>query len=478
MKNIILNFVLSSIAHTFLFAQVPDTLWTKTYGDSSFDSGSSIVQTNENNFIISGSIGTQLSGNSYTSDIWVFGIDGSGTTLWSYNYGGMSGGEIVNTSNDEYYLAAETYNQGTQEDMQILKLTEAGDTIWTKTFYYTQHEYKPEIERTTDGGLIILGYTYGFPTGTLLIRINSSGDTLWTKLFSDNTYQLYPSSLEIDTDEGIVFLVQKLDSTFIYKTDSLGNLILREKISSDPYNAKNLLITEDGNYLTLGTYSPNFDSAAIWVSLFDTNLSTIWSNTFFSTKPIAYPFNIIKSNTTGYLLIGYESPDYISIADGLILKIDDSGDLLWRKSYGGLSMDYFNDIVLLDNNEFFVVGNTGSFGSGKTDAWVLKFSADTITTFVEDEFKIVLPDSYILYQNYRNPFNPSTVISYQLPVSSDVTLKVYDVLGNEVATLVDEYKPAGSYEVKWSASNHSSGVYFYQLHTGNFVETKKLILMK
>ncbi|MCZ7616513.1 MAG: T9SS type A sorting domain-containing protein, partial [Ignavibacteriaceae bacterium] len=158
----------------------------------------------------------------------------------------------------------------------------------------------------------------------------------------------------------------------------------------------------------------------------------------------------------------------------MILKIDDSGDLLWRKSYGGLSMDYFNDIVLLDNNEFFVVGNTGSFGSGKTDAWVLKFSADTITTFVEDEFKIVLPDSYILYQNYRNPFNPSTVISYQLPVSSDVTLKVYDVLGNEVATLVDEYKPAGSYEVKWSASNHSSGVYFYQLHTGNFVETKKL----
>ncbi|MCZ7616514.1 MAG: hypothetical protein M5T52_23885 [Ignavibacteriaceae bacterium] len=73
---------------------------------------------------------------------------------------------------------------------------------------------------------------------------------------------------------------------------------MREKISSDPYNAKNLLITEDGNYLTLGTYSPNFDSAAIWVSLFDTNLSTIWSNTFFSTKPIAYPFNIIKSNTS------------------------------------------------------------------------------------------------------------------------------------------------------------------------------------
>jgi hypothetical protein len=94
-------------------------------------------------------------------------------------------------------------------------------------------------------------------------------------------------------------------------------------------------------------------------------------------------------------------------------------------------------------------------------------------------------NEYALEQNYPNPFNPSTVISYQLPVSSGVTLKVYDILGNEIATLVDEYKPAGRYEVEFNTSSHSgnvrnltSGVYFYQIKANDYVQTRKMILIK
>lgn len=97
---------------------------------------------------------------------------------------------------------------------------------------------------------------------------------------------------------------------------------------------------------------------------------------------------------------------------------------------------------------------------------------------VKDQGSEIELNDLILHQNFPNPFNPSTVISYQLPVSSNVVLKIYDVLGNEVGTLVDEYKPAGSYEVDWDASNYPSGVYFYQLKTQNFLESKKMILMK
>jgi hypothetical protein len=101
---------------------------------------------------------------------------------------------------------------------------------------------------------------------------------------------------------------------------------------------------------------------------------------------------------------------------------------------------------------------------------------------VEVEVMVGLPLEFSLNQNYPNPFNPSTVISYQLPVSSDVVLKVYDVLGNEVATLVDEYKPEGSYEVEFNpaAGNRKlvSGIYFYQLKVENYIETKKMILLK
>ncbi|HCY74440.1 MAG TPA: hypothetical protein DHV28_00835 [Ignavibacteriales bacterium] len=90
----------------------------------------------------------------------------------------------------------------------------------------------------------------------------------------------------------------------------------------------------------------------------------------------------------------------------------------------------------------------------------------------------IVPAAFELSQNYPNPFNPSTKISWQSPVGSHQTLIIYDVLGNEVATLVDEYKPAGSYEVNFNAINLASGIYIYRLTADNYTETKKMVLLK
>jgi hypothetical protein len=97
-------------------------------------------------------------------------------------------------------------------------------------------------------------------------------------------------------------------------------------------------------------------------------------------------------------------------------------------------------------------------------------------TSVNDDIKI--PSTFTLFQNYPNPFNPCTKISWQSPASNRQTIKVYDVLGNEVAVLVNEIKPAGYYEVEFDGSKLTSGVYFYQLKVGNFVEMKKMILLR
>lgn len=96
----------------------------------------------------------------------------------------------------------------------------------------------------------------------------------------------------------------------------------------------------------------------------------------------------------------------------------------------------------------------------------------------EIEVDINVVSEFELEQNYPNPFNPGTVISYQLPVNSEVTLKVFDLLGKEVATLVNEEKPAGRYEAKFDGSGLTSGVYFYKLNAGGFHETNKLMLLK
>jgi len=89
-----------------------------------------------------------------------------------------------------------------------------------------------------------------------------------------------------------------------------------------------------------------------------------------------------------------------------------------------------------------------------------------------------LPQEYVLYQNYPNPFNPSTTISWQSPVSGWHTLKVFDMLGRELTTLVDEYLEAGKHKVDFNASNLSSGVYYYQLNAGDFVQSKRMLLVK
>jgi len=89
-----------------------------------------------------------------------------------------------------------------------------------------------------------------------------------------------------------------------------------------------------------------------------------------------------------------------------------------------------------------------------------------------------VPSSYSLFQNYPNPFNPSTVISYQLPVNNAVTLKVYDVLGRLVNTLIEQQQAAGSHSVAFNASSLPSGVYFYRLHAGSYADTKKMMLIK
>jgi hypothetical protein len=110
----------------------------------------------------------------------------------------------------------------------------------------------------------------------------------------------------------------------------------------------------------------------------------------------------------------------------------------------------------------------------------------TITSLENNEMEIVR--DFKLYQNYPNPFNPSTKIKYSVPQASNVVIKVFDILGNEIETLVDEYKNAGRYEIDFNASNlpsgvsgkggYTSGVYFYQLRTDGLVVTKKMILMK
>jgi hypothetical protein len=114
---------------------------------------------------------------------------------------------------------------------------------------------------------------------------------------------------------------------------------------------------------------------------------------------------------------------------------------------------------------------------GTNDGGIWRRPLSEMITGVEDKTN-VLPKNFSLSQNYPNPFNPTTTIHYSVPKTSFVTIKVYDMLGKEIATLVNQEKSAGNYTVQFNGSNLSSGIYFYRMRSGNFVETKKLLLLK
>jgi Secretion system C-terminal sorting domain len=151
--------------------------------------------------------------------------------------------------------------------------------------------------------------------------------------------------------------------------------------------------------------------------------------------------------------------------------------------FNGLTDGDIISIAGIDSNTATALIRGGTDNPGGTT--LLTVSSEPLSA---DNNNNIIPSEYSLEQNYPNPFNPSTKIKYAVPVVSFITLKVFDLLGNEIAILVDEEKTVGVYEVEFSAKGGSasggnaeeltSGIYFYQLKTDSFVETKKMILLR
>jgi hypothetical protein len=159
--------------------------------------------------------------------------------------------------------------------------------------------------------------------------------------------------------------------------------------------------------------------------------------------------------------------------EGMLIGTDSLGVFLFSDE--GDSLGSRNDGLTNLNIQTLTLDNNGYIYAG-TENGIWRRTITEIVTSIDVE--PTQPTEFILSQNYPNPFNPSTVISYQLPVGGNAEIKVYDVLGNEIVTLVDEYKPAGKYEVEFNAEKLASGIYFYQLKAGEYTAVKKMLLIK
>ncbi len=314
----------------------------------------------------------------------------------------------------------------------------------------------------------------------LIFRINTTSDTMQVFFFNGNTNNL--QSIEVPKGNATPVATSKVCGTFIGGPNNEAIFYSEEKDSVIIYSfSEQYGSFHAKNYLMVLSWSTSV--------LFDASTAQIYEKNF-QIRPEGIGNNIIfaksgemeftaysgisknwSAKQTNQLINGYQAGNEIAI-----------GYSVSNAKYWGYSA--YNDTYY----ELVPEGNwliPGSLAGGKTaivmrTSKVYAFSSGIVNSIEEDFASDIR--NYSLTQNYPNPFNTSTNIRYQVSSNAHVTIKVYDILGNEVETLVNEYKPAGRYEVEFIPESNikqpASGIYFYQLKAGSYIQTKKLILIK
>jgi hypothetical protein len=348
--------------------------------------------------------------------------------------------------------------QITQNDLQ--NAFESG-TYWVK---YNLEEYGYGAPEMNLGSIDNIPQNWVIPNinwrDTLILTNVSPSSTPFSTYFPTATHAQYSTGVVNGLWVDDYYQYFKLDTNAFYV---LGNV----KVNQYPTGST---ITINNNEQVLFTLPLNY-GAIISLSRDSVATDTGYTISTFTKSVDAFgtlnfPFGTFDALRTKDV---YETKSY---SNGNVISQHSSIDkLLWIAKNGGILevRSLYPDVP---------------YGNVYVD-WIEMTKFNSITP-VEEKWNEIYPDDYKLNQNFPNPFNPSTTIRYSIPsvIASEtkqsqfVSLKVYDVLGNEIAILVNEEKPSGSYEVEFSASNLPSGTYFYQLRTGSFVETKKMILLK
>ncbi len=439
----------------------------------------------------------------------------TGSILWN---------DTVNFANGTYdspvgfagkiFISTNNYTDPSAKKLLALD-AETGNILWQKNNFYTSNRSSKPI--TEDGKL------YAASSDTLYCFDVNNGNVVWQKagkysnlLIDYNGLRLFAAR----SDSAKIEVMYRHNGEFVWSINLPDNEVSIASLAYNYFQTKEYLVV-----------APGTRQKAIFYCIDIAEQNIVWNNDnigYVGNKatPVIYEDKIfagVEKTTSG-------SPQEV-VAFNLL-----SGNIIWQnqvRSEGATNTPY---VVAIDGKVYFqssennlntiaaadiTNGNTlwvtdpqfqfpwplvwGSPLIHKDKLFIAKdhegvfcFNAGTINgewtmlggnrhatnsftpAFVGVSNEPKLPDGYYLHQNFPNPFNPSTRIDYQIPNSGNVTLKVYDILGNEISTIVNEFKQAGNYSVEFGTNNSklSSGVYFYTLRTGNYFQTKKMIYMK
>jgi Secretion system C-terminal sorting domain/Beta-propeller repeat len=422
---------------------------------------------------------------SNNSDIFLAKYDSKGNVVWVKQAGGIGGdvGLYIKVDNNgNSYLVGQMDDSAKFGSIQ-LKSYGSTDVFIAK--------YDP------DGNCLWANHAGGDNSDEIWgIAVDSNGNSyvtgfIWSATARFDTIQLknYANS-------------NHWAQTFIAKYDINGNCLwAKQPVGYSGDQGYGISIDANGNSYVTGTFqgsiafdTTNLTSYGDWdmfLTKYDTKGNVIWAKQAGGGSTDLGGNVSVDSKSNSYITghfsdtAAFGSFHIISRGgyDMFVAKYDRNGNCIWVQQAGGEYTDDGHGVSVDANGNCYITGiytGTATFGpfqlsATQWGAFIAKIPSSTLA--VKNEIDVI-PKEYSLQQNYPNPFNPNTVISYSLPLASNVKLIVYNSIGQTVKVLENEYKNVGNYSVNFNASALPSGIYFYKLEVGQFTKVKKMILLK
>jgi len=448
-----------------------DSVWTKVYLEGHGNSGQ---QTSDGGYIIAGQTNSFGSGG---FDVYLLKTDSSGNSLWSKTFGGINDDfaySVQETSDGGYIIAAKTESFGAGNfDVYLIKTDANGDSLWIKTFGGSNIDDGTCVRQTTDGGYILVGNTTSFGAGSadvFLIKTDASGDTLWSKTLGDTSVDIALTGMQT-SDGGYMILGYTYSfgaggmEACLIKTDANGGLAWSKSYGSiDNDVAYYGQQTSDDGYIISGTTNSygagNFDVILIKTDL---NGDTLWTRSFGGIDNDQGHF-VQQTVDTGYIVAGFTQSFGAGNRDIYLLKADNDGHIACNEGGTAITVTSSNiqvaaPAIIVGSTNTIVTTGTAVISSGCLDC-------STCTTTDMDE--VVVDNSFIIYPN---PVQEELFVSWDFEIDNG-NIKIYNTFGEIIYSDVVFKKSFKKLDLK----HLSAGVYFIRLCEENRTYCKKLIV--
>ncbi len=394
-----------------------DTLWTKTYGTKNkVDEGRYVQQTSDGGFIVTGSVFAQGKG----LQVWLIKTDANGDSLWSKEFGGQNnemGYCVQQTSDGGYILTGELQASGNLTDLWLIKTDGNGNYLWSKNYGGTGYDKGYSVEQTTDGGYIVTGYTASFGAGyndVWLLKTDAAGDTLWTRTYGG-----------FDNDYG--YCVQQ---------------------------------TTDGGYFITGTSHSFSAGTGVYLVKTDAAGDTLWTKSFSGSRG----YSGRQTSDGGYIVTGWAEPLGPANSNIWLIRTNPSGDTLWTKVFGADEYEQGRSVQQTSDGGYVLCGFTDSYGAGGYDIWLIRVDAETTTIQEKQQTGFAI---------YPNPTSGKFNITGLEPGVKINRMEIIDSFGQITRSFGGEFFTEGK---NIDVSNLAAGLYFCRIYLENKISTKELII--